>query len=234
MTAYPPHDPRLQYQFPGAPYANTRPGSVTALGVIGLVLASIIILNHAAGLAMRATGSGVAPGDPGSLASVWPIVDSVISLAFAILLFAASIGLLRFRPWGRRLARLHAIAYLPWVAICLVIGLGWTIPATVRQLQASGAGTQAYQSGAVVGMYAGAVLILGIACIYPIFVLATLNKPRIVAAFGETLAGEIPYATPGLAQPPMADVGAHAYQGPPAHAPSAPPPPPPPPQQQRW
>jgi hypothetical protein len=110
------------------PMTPRRPASITTIGVIGIVLGSLAILNHFAGLLLLAAASVRAP-DAG-----FQTVVSLLSLPLAGLLLASSIGVLRLAPWGRQGIMTWTAIYIPFDLITGLIYMISYIPQKLSQL----------------------------------------------------------------------------------------------------
>ena len=99
----------LDYALP----ASGRPGSIATIGVIGIVMASLGLLAAAYNalqsfsLVMFRTMGWVSPG-----VIAVSVGEAVVGAALAGTLLGGSIGLLRLRPWSRRLLLSWAWVYL--------------------------------------------------------------------------------------------------------------------------
>jgi hypothetical protein len=118
---------------------------VTALAAIGLILGSLSLLNHVAGLVMIYMGFMRPARMP------WPVLDSSISASLAIVLIGSCIGCLRLTPSARRRIRLWATVYLGWLVVCGVALLTWAAPAANPRLNSQSAAV-AHMVTAVVGL----------------------------------------------------------------------------------
>jgi hypothetical protein len=184
----PPQQPQYPHQYPpptGQPYpgqpmpyggyavANPRPGSVTALAIIGIVLASLALLVKSLNIMMHLTTNAAA------IVGGWDLMDSVISVVLSVVLLIAGIGCLKLKPGARKLLLGWAGIYMVLLAVRLVMSVTVGIPRMLERQQAAGTVPPGFEAGA----YFGAVAVLAILAVYPICVLMLLRKPAVVAAF---------------------------------------------------
>ena len=118
-----------------------------------------------------------APGI-GGVAGYWPIVDSIISAALALLLIFCAIDALRTKPTGRKAMMLWAVLHLSYLLIHAIVTVTIVLPATVpamqQQLRMQGNAAGANIAGTAA--YAGAIIMLGIIAIFPALVLILLSR----------------------------------------------------------
>src|SRR5687768_4980399 len=108
------------------PVPNRRPVSVLVLGIIGIVLASVVVLAYIVSGVMWVVMRGFASrtltyGGPTGVEDAWEVVDAIASLFFYAVLFWVSIAAIRMRPWARLGMLRWAGAYLAWVAVATVV-----------------------------------------------------------------------------------------------------------------
>lgn len=193
----PPYTPG--YATPGGYYGqptNRRPTAVTALAVVGILWGLLV-------LAANGFNAVNLAGPPSSADTNNPVVMGIrkntnfyhftIALAGARALLAAALivgsGLaLALKPAGRWLMILYAWGMILVVVADLIGSTGYVLP-LLDQIPSRGPNADAMMAGFKVGLFIG----VGIGLIYPIFVLAFMNKPRVKAAFGLTPAGGTGY-----------------------------------------
>jgi hypothetical protein len=162
----------------GAPPAG-RPTSATVLAIIGIVFASIGLLNHGAGLLLRMANSplmGRVTGGEGA----WLIVDSLVSGSIWACALIGCIGLLKNLGVARKAMLAWACVYLGWLAVCAVMAFVVVVPATLRNAQSKPPG---FEQGA----YLGAMCFLILLGVYPILILSMLSRANVVATYdGQT------------------------------------------------
>lgn len=103
--------------FPNATPQRTRPDLITAIAIVGIVIASLGFLtsgSEAMSILAYAVMGTAMPGmrPPTQGATTVLVSQSVIGAALATMLLAGSIGLLRLRPWSRPLLLWWASLYL--------------------------------------------------------------------------------------------------------------------------
>jgi hypothetical protein len=118
------------------PTAIPRPAGVTAIAIIGIVLASLWILTGLGGALSLAvmitfmTPGMMPPGFSGFRAvMLWNGISGLVSGLIAGWLLAVSIACLRMRPWGRSGIVRYAQVDLVWIVVKLAVALAWAIPA---------------------------------------------------------------------------------------------------------
>jgi hypothetical protein len=208
----PPGYGPIGYSGPQAQAPSPRPTVVTVLAIIGIVWAVWGILAGLYTLAANAAAlqSGHMPFShaPLFISQGWiefTLGLGLVHLAFAVLLLAASIASLRLTGWGRR-----GMVWWSWVAIVLaVVGVVATFSHKDQMVQAMQTQIQAQQRmnpgmtpqmqqqmqgiNQMTASMMSTFFYVGIFCplitlIFPIWILATFNTPRVKSAFGEPAA----------------------------------------------
>jgi hypothetical protein len=205
----PPGYGPIGYSGPQAYAPSPRPTVVTVLAIIGIIWAVWGILGglYSVAFNLMTLQAGHMPFSrlpmimsPGWL--MFSIVTSAVHLAFAVLLIAASTASLRLTPWGRR-----GMIWWSWAAIVLTLigvsaayahkdqtlqGIQTQIQAQQRTNRAMSPQVQQQMQGInqMQTTMMSSFIYIGLFCpliilIYPIWILATFNSPRVKAAFGE-------------------------------------------------
>ena len=222
MTSHPPSDRYLADRDSLLAGANSRPASVVVLAVIGIVLASVTILNNGVlGLLLVGSGKSRAMGPP-SLRP-WQFTDWSISLAFGVFLLCACVGTLLLRPWARKALLVYAGAYLPWLAVCIAVTIRWTLPIMKGRAAAEGRPFLLVHEEDQVDLYQLEVILTAVVAVYPLCVLWFLTRPRVRAAFAAATPAAGGHGPGGSGTP-----GDGRGAGPPAGAAGGGPPPLPP------
>ena len=201
MTQYPQQpyfDPNLQY----ASYPpNPRPGSVTALSIIAIILGSIFVLCGGFGLLgqiFMLAMAGKNPFFPAGPKLPTPLIayqalSSAITLLLAIVLLIGGIGGLKLWPAARRIMIYWSMAMIAWGTINLIVQLVWVVPESAQanaQFQAGVNPRMAGQMSSLIKpLQIGAALVVWIlSCILPVCFLTLWRRPQVVASFeGATL-----------------------------------------------
>ncbi len=104
----------------------------------------------------------------------------VLSLILSGVLIAGGFGLLKFRPWGRKMSNFYAVSSL----ILLLVGLGINIVYTIIPAlsAANDPNARPEEIGGAVGGIIGGVFGGCIGAIYPICLLIFLNRKQFVAS----------------------------------------------------
>ncbi len=104
----------------------------------------------------------------------------VLGSIFAIVAIISGVGLIQFRPWGRKLANIYSIASLVLLIIGFVFNL---VYAVLPAIQAANSGdADPAQVGGAIGGAVGGILGSCFGGIYPICALYFLNRKSFVAA----------------------------------------------------
>lgn len=105
-------------------------------------------------------------------------MQMVLGTILSVVIIISGIGLLKFRPWGRKLANFYAIAYLILLIVGIVINIVFTVIPAVKQANSQGATPD--QVGGAVGGVLGGVFSVCFGVIFPICILIFLNRQRFV------------------------------------------------------
>lgn len=184
---------------------NARPGSVTALAIIGIVLGGIgtlclgcgtvmSVMQLAGGAAMQGFGGQQPQLSQG--AQVFSVVAGVLELVLWVVILFAGVGALSLKPFSRTLAINWSYAMIVWAVVKTAVQLAWIGPETVRmmkEMQAAGPGPNApppqmmnIMSGAMTAM---TVVMFLIYVALPVCYLIWWRKPHVKAAFEGGAAG---------------------------------------------
>jgi len=96
----------------------------------------------------------------------------------AVVVIISGIGLLKFKPWGRKLANFYAVASLLLLVIAIANSVIFQIMPAIQEANNPGAGPEAV--GGAVGGTIGGVLTLCFGTIYPVCILVFLNRRQFV------------------------------------------------------
>jgi hypothetical protein len=134
----PPIPPAPVMAIPYSSLGPSRPGIMTAVAIIGIVLASLGLLTAlfgALGSVMTATMSSM-PGmkwkSTGMVEAA--IAEAVAGLALAAVLMSGSIGLLRSRDWSRTVLLWWAWIYIVSVGVFLALQIVVVVPGQVAMM----------------------------------------------------------------------------------------------------
>ena len=208
MTQYqPPFQPDYRSYVP-AP--SLRPGSVTALSIISIVLGSIGLLCGGIGLVGQimviATG-GKNPFMPNAPVmtdqsiAIYSAIASFVALVFSALLLVGGIGGLKLMPFARRLMVWMSFAMIGWATFQLVLQIAWVIPQTSSRVVQMQAQMDPQAAKIMHSMLGPMQIVFAIVAwifwlILPTCFLILWRSPRVVAAF------ENPGILPGSPLPP--------------------------------
>jgi hypothetical protein len=183
MTTYPsPQQPYMQ----SPPTGPVRPGSVTAIAIIGIVFGAIGLLCKPAALGMLFVPQ---PGPNPALDMQkdmmgWTVGSTAVGVAASLLLLASSIGALSLKPWARKGLLAYAALAVLMNVVNLVVSLIWIVPKMQEIQQQQGAGAPAgmaaiMQTAGTVGAVVGFLITM----IFPALVYYYMTRPQIVALF---------------------------------------------------
>ena len=96
----------------------------------------------------------------------------------AVVIIASGIGLLKFKPWGRKLANFYAVASLIMLVIGVTISVIFQIIPAINEANNPGAGPEAM--GGAIGGSIGGVFTICFGSIFPICILVFLNRKQFV------------------------------------------------------
>jgi hypothetical protein len=205
----PPGYGPIGYSAPQVYAPSPRPTVVTVLAIIGIIWGVWGILADlytfaatAVALQMGHMPFSQAPLFMGRGWMMFTLTSVAVQLGFAVLLIAASIASLRLTGWGRR-----GMIWWSWAAIVLTLigvsaayahkdqtlqGIQTQIQAQQRTNRAMSPQVQQQMQGInqMQTTMMSSFIYIGLFCpliilIYPIWILATFNSPRVKAAFGE-------------------------------------------------
>lgn len=186
----PPPDSFLPYE---VPVPSRRPASVLALGIIGIVLASLTLLGGLVGLAFLilfqwfGPGMGVIFGTPAE--RTWQVVQMIASWGFYSVLLWVSIAAIRLRPWARGGMVRWAGAYLSWLAVETCVVALWILPADAASAANAGGPATPFLDW---GAYAVLAITVLLSSVYPIAVIVFMRKPHVRAAFRPASSSSLP------------------------------------------
>jgi hypothetical protein len=103
----------------------------------------------------------------------------VLSGILSIVIIISGIGLLKFKPWGRKLANFYAVAYLILLVVGTVFNVIYTVIPALNEANNPGAAPD--KIGGAVGGVIGGVFGVCFGMAYPICILIFLNRKRFVA-----------------------------------------------------
>jgi hypothetical protein len=183
-----------------------RPSSVTVIGILSIVFASLSLLGslcNGISLIMQASGKTFAGGGselelhrmmvaeiPGYVP--FEFGSWILSLILGTLLLVSGIGLLNMRPWARTLSLLYAPIKIVFEIGALIYTVVLVTPVQARWMEAEFA-RKGVPAGNMASMFSGltaAVLFVGAAITigYAIVLMIVLMRPNVREAFGASLA----------------------------------------------
>jgi hypothetical protein len=116
------------------PVGSAKPGSVTALAIIGIVLASLWILSGLGGVFSAVMFNVMGASFPGGMGSMktYMILNGVINMVSGVIgigLLVVAIACLRMSFWARRGMIYYAFADLGWIVLKIVLTITLLLPA---------------------------------------------------------------------------------------------------------
>lgn len=186
--AYNPYQPQTPAQgntlLPGQ-----RPVTATVFGILNLVFGVLGVCGNIVGIGMFAVMSSDLMDANAKAQMNWQqfddptifavlIAQMTLSGILAIVIIISGIGLLKFKPWGRKLANFYAVATLILIVVGTTFSIIYTVIPTLNEANLPGADPQ--KMGAAIGGLVGGVFGACFGIIYPICILIFLNRRRFV------------------------------------------------------
>lgn len=174
----------------GGGVAPRRPTSVTVLAIIGIVLAVLGLLGGVCGTLplFREPGPGATRNPVIEAMRANPtymkfaIVSTVLGVLLTIYLLVACISALNLKRWARKGMILYAWLAILNAVVGLIVNAVLLLPILAPMLES----TNPAERGGAYGGIGGGLCAGLVGVVYPIFVIAFMNKPRVVAAFEES------------------------------------------------
>jgi hypothetical protein len=143
------------------PVGSAKPGSVTALAIIGIVLASLWILSGLGGVFSAVMFNVMGASFPGGMAGMktYMILNGVINMITGLIgvgLLVVAIACLRMSFWARRGMIYYAFADLGWIVLKIILTVTLLLPAQ-RQWMSGLATTPTTMSTTTTASSGGAV-----------------------------------------------------------------------------
>jgi hypothetical protein len=145
-------------------------GNIAGVGFFVLISSNIIDAKIKAEMNLQQFDDPVYFG----ILSAQMVFNSILSIVVII----SGIGLLKFKPWGRKLANFYAVAYLILLVVGTAVSVYFTFIPALNEANNPGASPDKV-FGAVFGVVGG-ILSVCVGLIYPICILIFLNKKRFV------------------------------------------------------
>lgn len=105
-------------------------------------------------------------------------MQMVLGTILAVVIIISGVGLLKFKPWGRKLANFYAVSYLILLAVGVAINFFFTVIPAFNE--ANNPGATPDKIGAAIGGAVGGVFSVCFGMIYPICILIFLNRRQFV------------------------------------------------------
>jgi hypothetical protein len=161
-----------------------RPASVTILGILNVFFAALGVVGVIASFALLSV-----PADTNNPVvkllhhnasyGVWLKICVVLGMFSCVILFAAGVGLLTLKPWGRTLSMAYAI----YAIVFSFMAMGVNLFLMIQPLFEQASPHQEFGvAGAIGGPLSGTVGgCFGL--VYPIILLTFMLRPRVATAF---------------------------------------------------
>ncbi len=105
-------------------------------------------------------------------------MQMALGTILAVVAIISGVGLLKFKPWGRKLSNFYAVSSLLLLIIAIANSVIFQIMPAIQEANNPGAGPEAI--GGAVGGSIGGVLTFCFGIIYPICILVFLNRRQFV------------------------------------------------------
>jgi hypothetical protein len=174
------------------PEVSVRPTSVFVITIIGIVYASLGLLSGLLGLVSFAFFAVYMRRQAGPFGAGfqlgWNLTFAFGGLLLAGLLLFASISAIRMREAGRVWVIRWAWAYIAWQVFTLAVQALVIMPAALAAATSNtggpgGTGTVAMPPSARLIMYVAPLVSLVVTVVFPVFVLAFMNRAHVRAAY---------------------------------------------------
>lgn len=170
---------------------GTRPVTATVFGILNLVFGGFGFCGGVAGaVVLFLINNGIIDIEMAEISnnqfedpiySMYLFGNTLVSVALTGVLIASGIGLLKFKPWGRRLGNYYAVLAIILGVVAIGMQIGYALVPNLGNLDSMPPQQQAaIISGSVGGTIGGCI-----GMIYPISLLVFLNR----RVFREQIAG---------------------------------------------
>ena len=151
-----------------------RPTSVTVFGIFGIIGTIVMFAT------MDASRNPVVKIMQNSPAYVaWMKLNLPLGLAATAVLLTAGIGLLRMKPWARKLS----VGYAIYAIVVCLLGAVMNFIFLMRPMLEEASRQQGPEAAAAIGGAIGGTVGGCLGIIYPILLLIFMTRPKVVAAF---------------------------------------------------
>lgn len=168
---------------------DQRPVIATVFGILNLVFGILGVCGNVIGIGMFAVmSSDIIDAKTKSQMNMQQFDDPiffgllsaqmVLNGILSVVIIISGIGLLKFKPWGRKLANFYAVAYLILLAVGIAVNIIFTVIPAINEANNPGASPD--KIGAAAGGVVGGVFGVCFGMIYPICILIFLNRRRFV------------------------------------------------------
>ncbi len=186
--SYNPYQPQ-ETRSGNTPNPDQRPVIATVFGILNLVFGILGVCGNILGIGTFAVmSSDLIDAKTKTQMNLQQFNDPiyfgvlsaqmVLSGILSIVIIVSGIGLLKFKPWGRKLANFYAVATLILLVVGTAVNVIFMVIPAINEANNPGASPEK-MSAAVSGVAGGAFgICFGI--IYPICILIFLNRRRFV------------------------------------------------------
>jgi hypothetical protein len=161
-----------------------RPTSVTVFGILNIVFAALGVLGLIASIALFFMPSDsnnpvIKIMHENAAYALWLKVCIPLGVLSCAALLAAGIGLLRLKPWARKLSIGYAIYAIVFGIVGMVVNFIFLVEPMVKEAQnQQGPEAAGAIGGAIGGSFGGCF-----GLIYPVLLLIFMLRPTVVSAF---------------------------------------------------
>jgi len=161
-----------------------RPTSVTIFGILNIVFAALGVLGLIASIALFFMPSDsnnpvIKIMHENAAYALWLKVCIPLGVLSCAALLAAGIGLLRLKPWARKLSIGYAIYAIVFGIVGMVVNFIFLVEPMVKEAQnQQGPEAAGAIGGAIGGSFGGCF-----GLIYPVLLLIFMLRPTVVSAF---------------------------------------------------
>ncbi|MDX1929378.1 MAG: hypothetical protein SFV81_22820 [Pirellulaceae bacterium] len=168
---------------------DQRPVTATVFGILNLVFGILGVCGNIAGVGMFAfMSSNLIDAKMKAEMNLQQFDDPVyfgilsaqmvLTGILSVVIIVSGIGLLKFKPWGRKLANFYAVAYLILLVVGTVVNVIYSVIPAVNDAYDPNATPD--QIGGAIGGVVGGVFGVCFGMAYPICILIFLNRRRFV------------------------------------------------------
>jgi multidrug transporter EmrE-like cation transporter len=115
--------------------------------------------------------------------ATWIKISIVLGIFVGVVLLAAGIGLLKLKPWARKLSIAYGIYAIVMILIGMVVNYLFLTQPMLEQAHQKQGPDATVATGAAIGGIIGGMFGSCFGIVYPILLLIFMTRPKVVAAF---------------------------------------------------